>query len=59
MRQTGEASSTLCNSHSTEFATRTHYILKELREVGPTGNKVDFLYVSMGIHFSSPEPTLP
>lgn len=32
--------------HLAEFSTRTHYILKELREVGITGKKVDFLYVS-------------
>ena len=28
-----------------EFTSRTHRILEELRDVGLTGHKVDFLYV--------------
>lgn len=58
MQQTGKTSPTP-DSHFTDFATRTHYILKELREVGLTGQKVDFLYVSIVIYFSSSKLTLP
>ena len=37
---------------------RTHYILKELRDVGLAGQKVDFLYDFMRIYFSSAKLTL-
>ena len=57
-RPTGDTSSTSM-TYLTELAIRTHYILKELREVGVTGKKVDFLYVSTGVCFSSFELTLP
>lgn len=34
-----------------DSASRTHYILKELRKFGLTGRKVDFLYDSMKTSF--------
>ena len=49
MQQTGDASSPLHSLHFAKPATRTHYILKELRDVGLAGRKVDFLYGSMKI----------
>ena len=51
MRQTGDGSSTYIDRRLTESALRTHYILKELRGVGLTGRKVDFLYDLTGICF--------
>jgi len=59
MQRTGNISSPLCGLHLTESAARTHYILKELRDVGLTGKKVDFLYVSVKFCLPSVELTLP
>ena len=45
--------------HFTEPASRTHYILKEIRDVGLVGQKVDFLYDSMKICFRFLKLTSP
>jgi len=50
MQQTGDISCLGDGFQPAEPLFRTHYILKELREVGPAGRKVDFLYVSMRIY---------
>ena len=53
MQQTGDISCLDAGFRFAETPFRTHYILKELREVGPAGRKVDFLYVSMKIYVYS------
>ena len=58
MQQTGEISPPDISLHFIESVSRTHYILKELREVGPAGQKVDFLYDFMKISVSSMKLTL-
>ena len=59
MQQTGHISSSLRGLPFTESTPRTHYILKELRDVGLTGQKVDFLCVSTKTHSSSVNLTSP
>ena len=51
MQQTGNVSSPLRGLYLAEPTTRTHYILKELRDIGLTGNKVDYLCVSVKVYF--------
>jgi len=58
-QQTGDISSALHGLHFAGPVTRTHYLLKQLRDVGITGKKVDILCVSMGICFSSTKLTSP
>ena len=43
MQQTGDVSSTLYGLHFTKSTIRAHWILKEFRDVGVAGKKVDFL----------------
>ena len=59
MQQTGETSSPLCDLRLTESAIRAHWILKELRDVGMTGKKVDYLCVSVRNFFPSFELPSP
>ena len=53
MQQTGDISSPCVGLYFTESTSRTHYILKELRDVGLAGRKVDFLYDSLRTCISS------
>ena len=53
MQQTGVIFSPLRGFDFTESTSRTHHILKELRDVGLTGRKVDFLYASTKTRFSA------
>ena len=59
MQQTGDIPSSSHDLHFAEPITRTHYLLKQLRDVGMTGKKVDFLCVSMKFRFSSVKLTSP
>ena len=53
MQQTGVIFFPLRGFDFTESTSRTHHILKELRDVGLTGRKVDFLYASTKTRFSA------
>lgn len=44
MQQTGDTPPPRASPDLAEYISRTHYILKELRDVGLAGRKVDFLY---------------
>ena len=59
MQQTGDISFPCIVSQFAEPASRTHRILEDLRDVGLVGRKVDFLYGSTGICFSSVKITAP
>ena len=53
MQQTGDICSSLASTSIPKSISRTHYLLKELRDVGPAGQKVDFLYDPTRICVSS------
>jgi len=59
MQQTGDASSSRVSLNFAESTSRTHYILKGLDGIGLVGQKVDCLYASMTIYFSSVKITTP
>ena len=59
MQRTGDASCLHDGIQFAESAFRTHYLSKELREVGLAGQKVDYLYVHMRACFSSVIITSP